>query len=98
LERRAYQAIAYEEERARVFDSAKSARVQHQRFEMWEKAVEATQQAIQVYDAHQYLLSCLQGKRILISCFSSGLEGIKQLFKIIVVPCRTQSFKINTFL
>ena len=60
LEKRAYKAIAYEDERAKVFDSAKSERVQNKRFEEWEKAVEATEQAIEEYEAYTYLFVCIK--------------------------------------
>ena len=60
LEKRAYKAIAYEDERAKVFDSAKSERVQNKRFEAWEKAVEATEQAIEEYEAYTYLFVCIK--------------------------------------
>jgi len=60
LERNAYQAIAEEEQRARVLDSAKSDKVLNKRFEKWEKAVEATEEAINRYEAYAYLFDCFK--------------------------------------
>jgi len=60
LEKAAYKAIAYEYERYRVLGSARSDRVINERIEAYEKAVEATDRAIDLYDDYSYLFNCLQ--------------------------------------
>ncbi|MDI6795109.1 MAG: hypothetical protein QME81_19960 [bacterium] len=55
LEKAAYKAIGYEDECYRVLDSARSDRVLNKRIETYEEAVEATNQAIQLYEDYLYL-------------------------------------------
>ncbi len=60
LEKGAYKAIAYEYDWEGVFDSAKSERVQNERFAAWESAVKATEEAIKEYEAHKYLFGFIK--------------------------------------
>jgi len=55
LERAAYKSLAYEEERWRVLDSARSAQVLSKRIQAWEQAKKASEQTIDLYDDFHYL-------------------------------------------
>jgi len=60
LEKEAYRAIRYEEERKRVLDSVRSDRVLNKRIEQYKKAEEAMEKAIELYDSLFYLYSCIK--------------------------------------
>jgi len=60
LEREAYKAIRREAERFGVMDSAKSEKVFFKRYEQWEKAAEALEKQIEVYDTYSWLVSELR--------------------------------------
>jgi tetratricopeptide (TPR) repeat protein len=60
LEKKAYSAIEYEDERYRVLDSARSKWLINNRIEDYEEAVEATKKAIEMYEWHVYLFRCIQ--------------------------------------
>jgi hypothetical protein len=59
LEDAAYQAIALEQECERKWDSAKSDRVQEKRLEAYERAAEAAEKAIRLYEDFCYLYRCV---------------------------------------
>jgi hypothetical protein len=60
LEREAYTAMKREAERFGVIASAKSARVWEKRYEQWEKAAEAVEKHISVYETYRWLVSELR--------------------------------------
>ena len=60
LEKKAYSALEYEDERYRVLDSAKSEWVINDRIEDYEEAVEDTKKALEMYENYVYLFRCLQ--------------------------------------
>ena len=62
LEKAAYKAIGLEHEGERKLDSAKSDRVQEKRLVACEKATEAAQKAVRLYDDFCYLYRCVLGE------------------------------------
>ena len=62
LEKAAYKAIGIEDDCARKLDSAKSEQAQEKRLEEYEKAAEAAEKAVTLYDDFSYLYRCLLGE------------------------------------
>jgi hypothetical protein len=62
LEKAAYKAIGVEHECARKLDSAKSDRVHEKRWSDFEKAAQAADNAVRLYDDFSYLYRCVLGE------------------------------------
>ncbi len=60
LEKKAYSAMEYEDERYRVLDSARSEWVINARIQDYEEAVEETQKVMELYESYAYLFRCIQ--------------------------------------
>ena len=84
LEREAYQAIKREAERFGVIASAKSARVWEKRYEQWEKAEEAVEKHLSVYETYRWLVSELrEGLEFVVE--SGGLRSPEEMETLIGV-------------